>query len=1288
MRTGRRPGRRGALLVGVGAAVVLALLAAGLSLILPGVLSRDYDAKSLASLRRQAGETRQAFSAVLASLEARKSRFDVADLPAEAADFFPLFREARLDAENEGIALSNGDGLIEAWYGNVLSPADQIDREELEDRKRNGGTFLIRSKASVYLVAFQPLGDGGRMLVHFDRLAFIPQVRSTYIREFHALRPALRKDFAIDYWDFREDVAGFEKFFARHQDEFPGEPRQKNEIQTLFFPLRNEKGRIMATVTLSSPSLTSRLSAAREDLDLVLLLALIAAAGAAVAFAWSSPGFLGGRDPVSAASGAVLLAGARLLALPLGQLERVQSLGLFQPAVAGFASWRGLTQSPADIFLTALTGFGLAVCLAVCVFRSPRERGARLSLPAGILVHVPAAALAAGTVLALYEIVRRVVFNSNIALLRWDFDVSRVVLQLSLFVFLVAGLIVLAVAFRLAFRRPGPKIPAGLTVGLAAVAGTWSAAEGPAAFLAVVGAALVAWVFAVAVVPRLSRRREVWVAGLVLASLWLARSVDGLTVVRTRRLLETTVAHTILTQETWANFLIEETLPGLDRSEARIVEYFTDPQDGEFAHTLWEKSPVAQSNWYSSLEIRDAEGNTLSRFSLNVPKILGGPPELGPAGDWTIVPYSLTFIGKEKDFLIGYKDYTRDGVRLGRVLLYVALDPEMLPFLFSANPYFEVLRTDSLPSLSQIEFGCEIFDLEGRSLFNPRKLTAGLPAEDLDRLSGSPLPFWSMFREGGTVYDAYLFRHGERDYSLFTPRKNLRTQAVDFLRFFFLGLSAVLLAALAVSVATGKASVRKPLWSFSNRVYAAFLAVALVPLLLFTVFTRNLFDNLLTERFVEDSAVHASYAQGLLEAFLIIQGVELSPYLAPSEDLVLWISSTLSNDVILYGDGVLVASSRREFFSSGLLPEILDGEVYQALVYDRKPFIIQRTRLGGYSFQTLTVPYESKATTLFISLPFPFEKEQVNKATREIVEFLVVLSAFFLVLVVVFSRGIRSMIIVPVRKLLAGTREVGLGNLEVRIEHRSRDEMMTLIDGFNTMIGNLKAHEQELAEMSKKVAWTEMARKVAHEIKNPLTPIQLSAEHVLKVAEDDRGDLKKALKESMSYIISEVEHLRRTAQEFMEIARDTTVRMEPVDLRRILEEVLQPYRRLLSERIRFTVVAEGEDFRVRGDADKLKTAFRNVVANAVEAISQRGEMTVTIGRRGPVLAVAVRDSGPGMSRETAERVFDLYFSTKDGGTGLGLPITKKIVEEHGGTIRVATEPGRGTTVAIELPTGD
>jgi two-component system sensor histidine kinase FlrB len=156
----------------------------------------------------------------------------------------------------------------------------------------------------------------------------------------------------------------------------------------------------------------------------------------------------------------------------------------------------------------------------------------------------------------------------------------------------------------------------------------------------------------------------------------------------------------------------------------------------------------------------------------------------------------------------------------------------------------------------------------------------------------------------------------------------------------------------------------------------------------------------------------------------------------------------------------------------------------------------------------------------------------------------------------------------------------------------------------------------------------------------------------------------------------------------MEIARDTSVLTEPVDLRRLLEEALQPYSRLLAERIRFKFVSEGSDFRTSGDAAKLKAAFRNIVANAVEAISQRGEVTLSIGRKGPVFAISVRDSGPGMSKETIDRIFDLYFSTKDAGTGLGLPIAKKIVEEHGGAIRVLSEPGKGTTVLIDLPAGE
>ena len=1287
MKTRLKLRGRNTLLAGCAAAVALALILGLLSLALPPFLSKDYDRRSLDGLKSQAEAVRVEFGRILARLEARKARFATAPLPADPEVYFALFKTSGLDTEHEGIALTTGDGNPVIWYGNVLSLIDLVAPDAFKDLKGRPAVFLVRSKSSVHLVALQPRGDDGSLLAHFRLLAFIPQFRSSYVLESHALGPAFKTDFDIDYWDHGQDVSGFDKLFARHPEGFAGQPRQENGIQTLFFPLRNEAQRIIATVTLSSPSLTSKLTDVREGLWLIVLLLLAAAGLLALILLWTSPDLLEARRPWPGLLIVLVSAGLRLLALPLSRLEKVQSLPVFSPTVAGFRSPFGLTQSPADILLTALLLFALASCLMVYgkpLFRRPRLKAGR-SL--SVVLAVASGVLAAGGLILFLKVLRQVVFNSNLSLHRWSFTASFIFLHLGLLLLFVALVLLLSLAFRLAALGAMSRPPAIVLTAVTAGAVTFLAG-GRSLLLVLFSLALLAWVYAVAAAPGLLRRREVFILGLLLAAGWTSFSLDALMSEKTRVLIETTLKRTILSQESWGGFLMEESFPDLDRNQRSIISYFKNPADPNFAHALWQKSPVAKSNWYSSLELRDAEGNSLSWFSLNVPKYYITPPELERSETWTVVRQSLSFIGKEKEFLIGYKDWSDETHYLGRLILYVSLDPEMLPFLYSANPYFEVLRTDPMPSLNQFDFGCAIYDLEGRPLFNPQKLASGLAAEDVARLAAGGPPLWTRFREKGTAYAAYLFRGQDRFYELFTPLKKLKTRFVEFLRLFFFDLAVVAAVLILLAFLTGRARLAWPFWSFSNRVYASFLAVALTPLLMYTVFTRSLFDRIFTERFVEDAAIHASYAQSLMEAFLIVRDKNISPYLAPTADLALWISSTLANDVNLYRDALLVASSRLEFFDSGLLPDLLDGEAYESLVYEKKPFHTKRTSVGGYSFQTLTVPYGFENSTLFISLPFPFERQEVARAMREIVEFLFLLAAFFTLLVVLFSRGIRSMIIVPVRKLLAGTREVGLGNLEVRIDHRSRDEMMTLIEGFNAMIKNLKAHEQELAEMSKKVAWTEMARKVAHEIKNPLTPIQLSAEHVLKVYEDRKGDFDQALKESMSYIIGEVENLRRIAQDFMEISRDTSLHKAPLDLGGVLEDTLRPYRKLLSERIRFKVVQAGPDFRTTGDAAKLKTALRNVVANAVEAISGKGEVSVTLAREGPNHRIIIRDTGAGMSRETVERVFDPYFSTKDSGTGLGLPIAKKIIEEHGGTIQVASAPGTGTTVTIGLPVGD
>ena len=347
---------------------------------------------------------------------------------------------------------------------------------------------------------------------------------------------------------------------------------------------------------------------------------------------------------------------------------------------------------------------------------------------------------------------------------------------------------------------------------------------------------------------------------------------------------------------------------------------------------------------------------------------------------------------------------------------------------------------------------------------------------------------------------------------------------------------------------------------------------------MFTLFSRSFFDRLFAQQFVEKAEIHADLARGVMDDFLSLQGGEPGGPTTPPEDLVLLLSNTIGNDVNLYRDGRLAASSRREFFDAGILPELLDGEVYYRLREMNDPSDAQDRRIGLFTLRTLTVPYTGMGARYFLSLPFPFERQDIANAGQELIEFLVFISVFFIALVLLLARGIGASIVTPVRRLLAGTREATLGNLEIELAYDRNDEMKTLVDGFNAMIRSLKEHQQELAELGKKAAWAEMARKVAHEIKNPLTPIQLSAEHILRVFEDGRGDFEPALRESISYIVSEVENLRRIAQEFLEISREPLPRREPFGLDELVRETVEPYRKLLAERIVIREDYRGADF--------------------------------------------------------------------------------------------------------------
>ena len=214
-------------------------------------------------------------------------------------------------------------------------------------------------------------------------------------------------------------------------------------------------------------------------------------------------------------------------------------------------------------------------------------------------------------------------------------------------------------------------------------------------------------------------------------------------------------------------------------------------------------------------------------------------------------------------------------------------------------------------------------------------------------------------------------------------------------------------------------------------------------------------------------------------------------------------------------------------------------------------------------------------------------------------------------------------------------------------------------------------------------AWSEMARRVAHEIKNPLTPIRLEIDHLNRLYQDGHPEFSKALADTTEEIKTQVEHLKATATEFADYARPIQSEPEPVDLPRMIDSLMSPYRKTLENiSLEFDLP---ESLVVSVDPKLLRRAMHNLVTNAFQAMSHSGILKMAIKRTDCEVVIVIEDNGPGIPPEARNRIFEAYFSTKDHGTGLGLVIAKKYVDLQGGTLRIDPTCTTGTRFLISLP---
>lgn len=316
------------------------------------------------------------------------------------------------------------------------------------------------------------------------------------------------------------------------------------------------------------------------------------------------------------------------------------------------------------------------------------------------------------------------------------------------------------------------------------------------------------------------------------------------------------------------------------------------------------------------------------------------------------------------------------------------------------------------------------------------------------------------------------------------------------------------------------------------------------------------------------------------------------------------------------------------------------------------------------------------------TMPILLERQATRSALYTLILLLVttLVTAFF---VWRFTR--------PIKELSIAARRVAGGNFEVQVPTDRRDEMGTLAASFNEMtarLGRARELEIQLHQAEKGAVVGRLAAAIAHEIRNPLNYINLTLDHLRSSFAPDDEIKRETFVRLTDQLKSEVARINRHITDFLKYSRPSKLELQGVDVRAEAEDALRMVEARVDERgIETTIVQEGDLPRILADRESLRSVLTNLVINAVEAIDgDGGSISINLSQTNTdFIKVQITDTGCGIAPDDIAKVFEPYFSTKDTGTGLGLAIVKKAIDDHGGTINVASKQGAGTTFTITLP---
>ncbi len=349
--------------------------------------------------------------------------------------------------------------------------------------------------------------------------------------------------------------------------------------------------------------------------------------------------------------------------------------------------------------------------------------------------------------------------------------------------------------------------------------------------------------------------------------------------------------------------------------------------------------------------------------------------------------------------------------------------------------------------------------------------------------------------------------------------------------------------------------------------------------------------------------------------------------------------------------------------------------------------IVNATGRREDSLNATAIPLKNEQGNVMAVLVVALSRAGMVEAQQHIRAISYGVAAGGILLAIVFSLWIAARVSRPIEQLAHAAEEVAGGNWDVRVAERGGDEVNVLARSFNHMTEQLAGQRERLVQSERVAAWRELARRLAHELKNPLFPLQLTVENLVRARDLTPDEFDEVFRESTATLATEIANLKTIIGRFSDFSKMPKPEVERIDAADVVERVRALYQNATNRDAKIQIVVEVARAPMPIDADPelLHRALSNLVLNAMDAMLDGGVLTISARPVADNVELRVADTGQGLTPEECERLFTPYYTTKQHGTGLGLAIVQSVVADHAGTIAVESAATGGATFIITLP---